>query len=193
MKKTYSTKVDMNPILPGMVRNKEIIQSLAILRENHKSKYYAKRQKHLFMKGQALTKIGNFNLDPRSRPSLIALNILEKLHPELKAVIPLTDTDWGEDKLFFNSVQALPQRKDDETTTIFREVSMEAKRITDKRGIDNKITLRNPKEDTKIRTPWYYIPNIVDFEISKKLGFNAALLLINQQLSRGKAKEDIIP
>lgn len=70
---------------------------------------------------------------------------------------------------------------------------MEAKRINDKRGMDNKITLKHPTSGQEIRTPWYYVPNITDFEISTKLGYNAALLILNKICSRAKYKEEKIP
>lgn len=147
-----------------MIRNSEIIKSLTLLRRDIKSKDYGARQDFLTRKNQALTQLGHYNQDARDRPSLIALRILDNLYPELKSKGNLTEDDWGEKKLMFRSVEVIPQRRDNKTSPIFKEVDLEAKRITDTRGIDNKITLKD-SEDNPIRTPWYYIPNIVDFEI----------------------------
>lgn len=93
----------------------------------------------------------------------------------------------------FKSVIPKPQRRDDKAPAKWEPILMEAKRITDQRGVDNKITIKHPKTGNEIKTPWYALPNIVDFEISDKLGSNAALLLMNQQISRAKSKEEVIP
>lgn len=97
-------------------------------------------------------------------------------------------------KLIYKTLTAKPKGRKEKGAIIWDELTVEAAKIPDERGVDNKIELFNSETDQPVRTPWYYIPNIIDdFEISQKLGYNAALLLLNQISSRGKGGEKIIP
>lgn len=178
-----------------LINNKQIIKSLNELRRDIKSKDYNKRMDFLLSKSQELVRLGCFNTDAGARVSQLALRLLEKRDPSLTGKPRIEEEDWEANKnLSFKSVQPEPQSRLDKAPTKWVESTMEVKRITDKRGTDSKILVPHPTEKgEQIKTPWYCIPNIVDFEISEKLGQNAALLLINQQLSRAKAEEDLIP
>lgn len=181
------------PVDIRLIRNKEIINSLQVLRRNIKSKDYDKRMNILLDKSQELTRLGLFIKDPKTRISNIALRLLEDQNPLLKNKPKIEEIDWEDQRLTFNSVIPIPQKRQDKAPAIWEQIAMRVNRISDKRGVDNKIVVKIPKTDTEIKTPWYAIPNVVDFEISDKLGYNAALLLIQQQLSRAKAKESYIP
>lgn len=105
-----------------------------------------------------------------------------------------TNGPWDKTKLLYTTVTPKPRARNDKGEIIWETLTVEARRIPDKRGVDNKIELTHPFTEEKTRTPWYYIPNIIDdFEISQKLGYNAALILMNQLPSRVKVKEDKIP
>lgn len=177
-----------------LIQNKQIIKSLNQLRHDIKSKTYNKRMEHLLRQSQELVRLGCFHKDPACKVSALALRLLAKADPSILNKERLEEEDWKNKELFFKSVIPVPQSRNDKAPNKWEQVSMEIKRITDKRGVSSRITVKHPTlKKTELTTPWYCIPNILDFEISEKLGQNAALLLINQQLSRAKAKEPLIP
>lgn len=149
---------------------------------------------HLLQQSQELVRLGCFHTDTSSKVSTLALRLLEKADPLLKNKASIEEEDWDEKELIFESVMPIPQSRNDKAPTAWEKVTMEVKRITDKRGASSRIEVKHPfLKDVKVLTPWYCIPNIVDFEVSEKLGQNAALLLINSQLSRAKHEEALIP
>lgn len=160
--KTSNETKDIRPPI-RMIKNKEIIKSLSLLRRDIKSKIYLARQKILESKGKALSKLGGLIKDPATRASDITLRLLMEYYPALASKAELQESDWGTKRLLYKSVVALPQRRDIKAAQVWEEISIEAKRISDTRGVDNKIVIKHPESGVEIRTPWYYIPNIVDF------------------------------
>lgn len=87
-------------------------------------------------KAKELTRLGFFIKDPSTRVSHIALRLLEKLEPSLKNKPFIEDSDWEEEKLIFNSVLPVPQKRNDKAPTTWETTSLEVKRIPDVRGVN---------------------------------------------------------
>lgn len=123
--------------------NKEIIKSLPLLRLN--SKNMEARNAYLDQKENELIKINGIIKNSRLRASDICLQVLEGHNPGISKKGILLESDWGTKKLLYKSVVSRPQRRNEKAKYIWDEVLVEAKRISDKRGVDNKIELFNKK------------------------------------------------
>lgn len=178
-----------------LVENQEIIKSVNFLRRDIKSKDFVRRIEILTDKSQELIRLGFTHTDPSTRVSSLALQLLERSDPTIKSKSRIEESDWKKNRvLLFNSVIPVPQKRTDKAPITWESQMMEIKRIPDKRGTDSKIEVNHPEiKDQKIKTPWYPIPNVIDFEISDKLGYNAALLLVQNQISRAKSEEAYLP
>lgn len=131
--------------------NKEIIKSLSTLRIQ--SKNYPLRQKYLDSKTKALIKIGGLIKSSRLRASEICVQVLGSLNPGLMQRGKITTEDWEKQPLLYKTVISSPTKRSLKANYKWEEVIVEAKRISDKRGVDNKIEVTHPISKAKVRTP----------------------------------------